>query len=132
MKVTQCFNFGLFLVFVPVVVGNDETIAVNITYKLLFTHTKCKSHCLIIYGRVYDPKQTTKTQAFCVKGMYILLRIFDTLAQKSKLFASALSLGDVEYNTINDIAWIPEYKIPESYQEGIVSKLQTVNRQFLA
>ena len=42
---TLWFNFGLSLVFIPVVVGTDETgtsivTAVNITYKLVVTHTK--------------------------------------------------------------------------------------------
>ena len=74
VKATLCFNFGPSLVFVPVVVGTDETgaelaTAVNITYKLVFTHIELEILELIIYVKVYDPKQTTETQAFCVKCM---------------------------------------------------------------
>ena len=66
VKATLCFNFGPSLVFVPMVVGTDETgaalaTAVNITYKLVFTHTELEILDLIIYFKVYDPKQTTET-----------------------------------------------------------------------
>ena len=45
VKAALCFNFGPSRVFVPVVIGTDETgaalaTAVNITYKLVVTHTE--------------------------------------------------------------------------------------------
>ena len=93
VKATLCFNFGPYLVFVPVAVGTDETgaalaTAVNITYKLVFTHTELEILDLIIYFKVYDPKQTTETQVFCVKCLYDLLRNFGTISNESKLYAS--------------------------------------------
>ena len=75
------------------IVGTDETgaalaTAVNITNKLVFTHIELEILDLIIYVKVYDPKQTTETQAFCVKCMYYLLRNFGTLSKESELYAS--------------------------------------------
>ena len=67
VKATLCFNFGLSLIFVPVVVATDKTgaalaAAVNITYKLVFTLTELEILDLIIYVKVCDPKKTTETQ----------------------------------------------------------------------
>ena len=64
--------------------------------------------------------------------MYNLFRNFGTLSKESDLYASVLSWTDVEYSAIDDIVWIPDYKTPESQQEGIVNELQTENRRFLA